>query len=418
MIRSAHRVFICTAAIAFLANCGGSSDSPSQPVDQPPQPGHVYLYAGNGNAGYGKMGRVPSKTQLYWPQDVAFAPDGSPVILDWNNHRVIGYDKATGYLKLIVGVADGDFGDPCPASPAPCTGIDATNAKLNHPTHVAFDANGNMVLCAWHNSDLFLVNMQTGLMDRICGTGQRPCYNGDEQTAVTACVDLPAAVAFDPAGRLCFTDQANQVIRMIDENGIIHCIAGTAPVWDPVGMRYNAQFGYAGDEGPATSALLSFERGQIADPSGKICFDPAGNMYIADTRNHCVRRVDTGGVIHLFAGHPTVAGYGGNGGPATDTAAYLNGPRDVASDLDGNIFIADTGNSVVRMVATDGTISTVAGEPRLPNSQPLTSAQILAEDGKAAASVHFTSPAGVEADSKGRVWIADTENNVIRILYR
>jgi DNA-binding beta-propeller fold protein YncE len=251
------------------------------------------------------------------------------------------------------------FGDPCPASPAPCTGILATDAKLNHPTHVAFDSNGNMVLCAWHNSDLFLVNMTTGLMDRICGTGQRPCYNGDEQSAVSACVDLPAAVAFDPQGRLCFTDQANQIIRMIDEFGQIHCIAGTAPIWDPVNLRYNAQFGYAGDEGPATSALLSFERGQIADPSGKICFDPAGNMYIADTKNNCVRRVDAGGTIHLFAGHPPTAGFGGDGGPATDPAALLNGPRDVASDADGNIFSPNTGNNVVRMVATDGTLSTI-----------------------------------------------------------
>jgi hypothetical protein len=416
--RSLERALACTGALVLLTSCGGGSSTPTQPGDNTPQPNHVYNYAGNGRPGYGALGQAPSKTQLYWPQDVALAPDGAPVILDWNNHRVIEYDKSTGHLKLIVGVAAGDFGDPCPPSPAPCTGILATNAKLNHPTHVAFDDNGNMVLCAWHNSDLFLLNTKTGLMDRICGTGQRPCYNGDEQTAVTACVDLPAAVAFDPAGRLCFTDQANQCIRMIDDNGIIHCIAGTAPVWDAVNLRYNAQFGYAGDEGPATSALLSFERGQIADPSGKICFDHTGNMFIADTKNHCVRRVDSNGIIHLFAGHPTIAGYGGDGAAASDPTVYLDGPRDVAADADGNVFIADTGNNVVRMVATDGTISTIVGEARPNNSPPLDPAAIIAEDGNVRTNIHLTAPSGVEVDSKGRLWIADTENNVIRLLYR
>ena len=410
-------VTMCAGALA-LASCG--SDDPAQPADTTPQPGHVYVFAGTGRPGYGPMGQVPQKTQLYWPQDVAFAPDGSAVVLDWNNHRVIQVDKANSHFKLIVGVADGDFGDPCPPAPATCDAIVATNAKLNHPTHVAFDGNGKMALSAWHNSELFLLDTATGIMDRICGNGQRPCFNGDERAAITACVDLPAAVAYDPAGRLCFTDQANMVIRMIDEDRIIHTIAGTAPIWDPTATppRYNTQFGYSGDEGPATSALLAFERGQIADPSGKICFDAAGNMYIADTRNHCVRRVDASGIIHLFAGHPTVAGYGGNGGLATDAAAYLNEPRDVAADADGNIFIADTGNNVVRMVKTDGTLSTVVGVQRPINSTPLVGDQVLAEDGLAAAQVHLTGPAGIEVDSKGRLWIADTQSNVVRILYR
>jgi hypothetical protein len=428
MIRFMHRAFAIAIAAVVLASCGSGDDTTTPPINEPPinhnpQPGRVYNYAGNGMPGYGPMGRTPERTQLYWPQDVVFSPvDGSAIVLDWNNHRVIQVNKATNHFKLLVGVADGDFGDPCPPSPQPCTGIDADNAKLNHPTHVAFDDNGNMVLCAWHNSELFLVNMQTGVMDRFCGTGQRPCYNGDDQTAVTACVDLPASVAFDPSGRLCFTDQANQIIRMVDENGMIHCIAGTAPVWDPVALRYNAQFGYAGDEGPATSALLSFERGQIADPSGKICFDQAGNMYIADTKNNCVRRVDSNGVIHLFAGYSSggtpAAGFGGDGNLATDATVLLNGPRDVAADLDGNVYIADTGNNVVRMVtAADGKISSI-GVQRPANSQPIAQTQLFKEDGALAANIHLTAPAGVEADSQGRVWIADTENNVIRVLYR
>ena len=405
----------CLAALA-VTSCGG--DDPVQAEDPGAQPGHVYIYAGDGRAGYGSVGQVPAKTRLYWPQDVVFAPDGAPVILDWNNHRVIGLDDS-GRFELIVGVADGDFGDPCPASPAPCVDVVATNAKLNHPTHVAFDQDGNMILAAWHNSDLFHLDMQTGLMDRICGTGQRPCYNGDEQPAVDACVDLPAGVAFDPSGRICFADQANMIIRMIDETGVIHCIAGTPPLYNDTTGEYDIiQFGYSGDEGPAVDAKLSFERGQIADPSGKICFDPFGNLYIADTSNHVVRRVDVNGIIHLFAGHPLTAGYGGDGASATASTAYLNEPRDVASDEDGNIYIADTGNNVIRMVSIGGTLSTVAGVQRPKNPAPLVGDQVLAENGLAANAVHLTSPSGVEVDSRGRVWIADQKNNVIRILYR
>jgi sugar lactone lactonase YvrE len=420
MSRAFHRLFLVTACLgaAALASCGSDSTT-TPPVDDTPQAGRVYIYAGTARAGYGAVGQIPSKTQLYWPQDVAFAPDGSPVVLDWNNHRVIAVEPSTGRFKLLVGVADGDFGDPCPAAPAACEDIVAVDAKLNHPTHVAFDANGNMILSAWHNSDIFLLDMATGLMDRICGTGLRPCYNGDEQAAVTACIDLPASVAYDPAGRLCFTDQANQIVRMIDEFGIIHTIAGTQPVWN--GTTWIRQLGFDGDEGPATSAKVFFESGQIADPSGKICFDAAGNMYIADTRNHAVRVVDGAGIIHRFAGLGPLSGAGqpgfsGDGGPATD--AKLSEPRDVAADQDGNIFIADTGNNVIRMVAPDGTISTVVGVPRPINSVPLVGEQALAEDGYAAKDVHLTGPAGVEVDSKGRLWIADTQTNVVRILYR
>jgi adhesin/invasin len=413
--------WLAAAAALFLAGCGSGGGGPSEPEDDgTPKVGHVYNHTGTGAPGYGAMGQTPGKTQLYWPQDVSFAPDGSAVVLDWNNHRVISLDKTSGRYELVVGVADGDFGDPCPLAPAPCEDVVAVNAKLNHPTHIVFDDNGDLVLCAWHNSMLLRVDMASGLMDRFCGNGARN-YNGDDRPAATAFVDLPVGLAFDAQGRLCFGDQANMIIRMIDENGVIHTIAGTQPVAivGPNGTSYQPQFGFSGDEGPATQAKLNFERGQVADPSGKICFDALGNLYIADTQNHAVRMVDTNGIIHRFAGlYPAAGGYSGDGGAAT--AAQLREPRDVAVDADGNVFIADTGNHVVRMVQPDGTISTVVGKFRgaLGAAEPLTPVEIRAENGVAARDARLAYPFGVEVDATGRLWIADTENNVVRVLYR
>jgi hypothetical protein len=371
-----------------------------------PIPGHIYNWAGTGTAAFGPMGQSPLNTSLYWPQDIVLGPSGRVVVADWNNHRVIGLNTVTGHFELLAGADDGNLGDPCPIAPATCTDIVARGAPLNHPSQAAFDAGGNLVICAWHNSDIFLLNIASGKMDRICGTGMRPCYNGDDQPAVDACVDLPSSAAFDRQARLCFTDQTNQVIRMIDGSGTIHTIAGTPPTWN--GVTYDYHSGFSGDEGPATSATLNFERNQLALPDGKICFDPYGNMYIADTRNNAIRVVDTHGVIHRFAGvYPANSGFDGDGGPAT--AAHLFQPRDVASDDNGNIYIADTENHVVRVVTLGGSIMTVAGVPMMSGD---------GGDGGLATETRLNTPSGIAIDSAGNLWIADMANNRIRIVYR
>lgn len=410
------------AALGAISCGGGGGSSPTAPApNTKPQPGHVYIWAGTGSAGYGDTGQVPSKTQLYWPQNVIFAPDGTPFVVDWNNHRVLAVNS-NGRFKLIVGVADGDFGDPCTdanGNPIPgCQNIVATNAKLNHPTQVAFDpANGDMILCAWHNSEVFRVHLATNLMDRICGDGSRG-YNGDEQPASSAITDLPVSAKFDPQGRLVFADQANQVIRMIDENGVIHTIAGTPPIYDDATHTWQKQPGYDGDGGPALACHLHFEVGQIADPSGRIAYDGQGNLYIADSQNYIIRKVDTNGIITCVAGTPLASGYSGDGGPAVDAKLYE--PRDLCFDADGNMYIADTGNHVIREVDTNGIISTVVGEYRAggPDIPPLTQQQVLGENGMAAAKIHLTAPYGVNVGPKGNLWISDTGNHVIRILYR
>src|SRR5678815_2367209 len=146
-----------------------------------------------------------------------------------------------------------------------------------------------------------------------------------------------------------YTDQANMVIRKIDENGLVHTVAGTNPVWDGELNKWISQFGYGGDEGPATSALFNFDHGQLAMPSGRICFDAEDNMYIADTGNRVIRRVDTSGIIHLVAGIPE------------SENSYYVGPRDIAMGPDGNLYIADSEPGYIIMSLPDGYGGRIAG---------------------------------------------------------
>lgn len=382
---------------------GLGSTSPVWRFKALPVPGHMYNMAGTGAHGTGEVDQLPLATDLNWPQDIAFDHAGSLVIVDWNNHRVLRADPASGHLFVVVGSPEGMTGDPCGPYPLPCDGVDPSEATLTHPTSVTFAGDGKMALSAWHNSGVFILDFDSNTMNRVAGIG-KPCYDGDEKPANTACIYLPAASVFDLEGRLCFTDQANMIIRMVDAGGVIHRIAGQEPVFN--GSRYVPQAGFFGDEGPATSAKFKWDGSTTC---GKLCIDAAGNIYVADTLNHAVRMIDPAGIIHRFAGlFPATPGFGGDGGPAT--SAQLQEPRDVACDADGNVFIADTGNDVIRMVSPSGIISTVAGVPGVVGGS--------FPDGKPAVESPLNLPYGIDIDPLGNLWIADTYNNRIRIVYR
>lgn len=382
---------------------GLTSSSPMWHFNAEPAPGHMYNAAGTGASGLGVTGQLPLVTQLFRPEDLAFAPDGSLVVVDWNNHRVLGVDPTSGTFYQIAGSLNGAAGDPCGAYPAPCDGVDAVGPKLNHPTSVTFRSDGMMVVPGWHNASLFLVDVAGGVMSRIAGTG-KPCYDGEGKAANASCIYLPSASVYDLEGRLCFTDQYNMIVRMIDTDGVIHLLAGQEPVWN--GTRYVPQPGFTGDEGPATSAKFNWDG---VSTCGKLCIDSGGNIYVADTFNHAVRVIDTSGNIHRFAGlYPATPGFGGDGGPAT--AAQLKEPRDVASDAQGDIFIADTGNQVIRMVTPAGIISTVAGVPGVTGG--------TFPDGRPATESPLFNPFGIDIDPHGNLWIADTYNSRIRVVYR
>ena len=203
-------------------------------------------------------------------------------------------------------------------------------------------------------------------------------------------------MALDGAGNLYIADTGNNAVRMVaGSTGVITTVAGN-------GAGCPAQTNSAGDGCPAAAAVLNCPQG--------ITLDGAGDLYIADTCNHRIRVVDAStGLIRTVAGSGFTngngsGGYEGDGGPASQ--AQLNFPSAVAVDASGTVYIPDTGNNVVRMVDSTGTISTLAG----------TGAPGYSGDGAAAVAAQLWAPSGVQVDPRGNVYIADTQNNAIRLV--
>jgi sugar lactone lactonase YvrE len=255
----------------------------------------------------------------------------------------------------------------------------ATSAMLADPSDVAVDSLGNLYINDWSNKRIRKVDT-SGIITTVAGNGIAG-YAGDGGAATSAMLSNPFGVAVDAAGNLFIADSGNQRIRKVSTSGIITTVAG------------NGTYGYSGDGGAATSAMLS-------DPYG-VTVDAAGNLFIADSGNQRIRKVSTSGIITTVAGNGT-AGYAGDGGAAT--SGLLSGPQDVAVDSAGNLYIADTFNSVIRKVSTSGIITTVAGNGTAG----------YAGDGGAAILAQLYRPFGLAADSSGNLYIADSYNYRIR----
>jgi len=259
----------------------------------------------------------------------------------------------------------------------PGDGGPANQGSLNEPRNVAFDALGNLYIADYMNHRIRRVS-STGIISTVAGTGT-PDSTGDGGLAINAAIRLPVGIAIDNAGNLYFSENVTHKIRRIDPAGIITTIAGTGTP------------GFSGDGGPAAKAQLYGASGLATDASG--------NLYVADTNNQRVRKIDTTGIISTVAGNPTGGVYG-DGGLAT--ATRLSSPAAVALDAGGNLYIAE-GNRI-RKVNSAGIISTIAG----------TNAADATGDGGPAISATLASPYGVIVDASGNIYIGDSFNNRIR----
>lgn len=219
-----------------------------------------------------------------------------------------------------------------------------------------------------------------GIISTVAGNGNVPfSVEGGAATSTAMGVN---AIALDASGNLYIADIVSSRVLKVSPSGTVNTFAG------------NGTFSFAGDGGPARNA-------SFFNPSG-VAADSFGNVYIADSTNNRVRKVNSAGTITTFAGTGSPA-FSGDGGPAASAALFS--PSAVAVDASGNVYIADGGNFRIRKVTTGGIISTVAGGAPVPG---------YSGDGGPAIGAGFTLPGGVTVDSAGNLYIADAGNNRIR----
>jgi uncharacterized protein (TIGR03437 family) len=267
---------------------------------------------------------------------IAVDPTGNLYIADGNNHRIrrVG---AAGVISTVVGSGERpEINGRCePTSPVGDNGP-ATAARLYNPAGIAIAPNGDLVIADQQNNRIRRVGTN-GNVSTIVGNGMHNVYAANNP-ATSSPMDWPSAVVVDANGAIYFAEVHSNRIARVGSDGAIRTIAGDLP-------------GTNADNIPAT-------RAQLRKPTG-IALDAAGNLYIADQGNHRIRKVGTDGIITTVAGTGQ-PGDSPDGMPATQSR--LNTPMDVKVDTAGQIYIADTLNHRVKRVGTDGTLTTIAGD--------------------------------------------------------
>jgi len=373
--------------------------------------GLIYNVGGTGVAGFSGDGGPALGAEINAPEGIAVS-GGAVYFADSANFRV---RKILNYT--ITTVAGTDNRDNGPAA----------NAFLNFPEGIAIDGAGDILVADTDNAEArkfkvggningvgqlqggtpfgmtvdragnfyltdeepgfpsqmpHILKLETdGTTSMIAGNGPDG-FSGDEGPATLAVLNTPQGLAVDAAGNIYVADYGNNRVRKIDTSGNIHTIAG------------NGKFQFSGDNGPATSAGI--------DPFD-LAVDSAGDVLVVDQFNNRIRKITPNGMITTVVG-TGLAGYAGDGGPATE--AMLSSPTGIALDGSGNILIADAGNSVVRRVTAGGLITTIAGNgtltPSTGDGGPATAAQL--------------NPYSLAVDAAGNVYVADSFNDHVRML--
>jgi DNA-binding CsgD family transcriptional regulator/sugar lactone lactonase YvrE len=319
---------------------------------------HAVTVAGTGVRAFSNDGRQASATALVRPLALAIGPAGEIYIAEGNRIREV---KKDGRITTFAGTGmAGNGGDGGPAA----------QAQLNIPQGLAVDSAGNVYIADTLNNRVRRVNAD-GTIRTVAGAGEAG-YAGDGKPGQEAELNFPTGLAIGFSDTLFIADTGNNVIRQLGPDGAIHTVAGTG------------EAGYRGDAGPALSALLH--------APGGLAFDEEGNLYIADTLNQRVRRIDVNGQIGTVAG-TGVPGYLGDGRPAIYAELNLaTNPLEgigqgLAVDSQGDVFIADALNRRVRRLDVTGMISTIA---------------------------QMRTPLGLAVDAQGVVYVADADDNRVR----
>ena len=319
--------------------------------------GVLTTLAGNGIPNYSGEAVAPAAAQLNAPSGVAVGANGVVYIADTLNQRVRAFTPG-GPLTTLAGNGVAGFNGEV---------ILPRNALLNRPLGVAADALGNWYLADTANSRIREAQ-PGGNLFTIAGNGNAS-YFGDGSPATKGSVNQPEGVAVDLLGNVYVADTLDHAVRKVTPDGVITTLAG------------NGNPGYSGDGGPASVAHLNQPRG--------VAVDADGNVYVADTGNAQVRKIDPLGTI-----------------TTVDTGGALSDPRGIAVDRAGNLYIADTGNRLVRRVSPGALVTTIAGNGTCCYSG----------DGGLALDAQLNQPWGIAVDATGNVYLADPGNNAVRML--
>ncbi len=341
--------------------------------------------AGSGEAGSSGDGKTGGKAEFYRPRSAVADRDGHIFVADEGNRKIRRIDAKTNVVTTFAGTGRGAFGGD---------GGPAAEAYLNDPRAVALDSAGNLYIADQLNCRIRRIDAQTGRIETIAGNpapdgagGWLGILTGDGGAAKLARFYAPRSLAFDTAGDLYVADSEHEttfhVIRKIDmKTGIISTVVGSV----------GTEGAFAGDGGLPTAARLSYPN--------QIVFDPQGRMLIADTQNHCIRRVDL-----QAKSITTIAGVGGqkgddpDGKPATQTR--LDTPYGVAVAPDGRVFLSERGPGRLRTIEPNGTLRTIAG------------GGTDVRDGEARA-VRLIQPHDLFVEASGDLLVADTRGSRLR----
>jgi sugar lactone lactonase YvrE len=322
--------------------------------------------AGNGTNGYTGDGGAAPKAEISSPNGVVVDGSGNVFIADYGNARIRKI-STNGTITTAAGNGANYY----------------TAGGIGAPTGIAVDGSGNMIIA--NANDNYVIKVSTnGIISTLAGIGTYG-HTGDGGPATSAALYEPYGVAVDVSGNVFIADYYNCRIRKVDTNGIITTIAGKS-----------IYGGYSGDGGAATNANLTLPHG--------VAVDGSGNVFIADSGNNRVRKIDTNGIITTVAGNGT-SGFTGDGGAAT--SAELGSVYGVAVDGSGNLFIADYGEARIRKVDANGIITTVVGNGIWGYSG----------DGRSSTNAELKYPYGVAVDGGGNVFIADIGDNRIRKVF-
>ncbi|PZF71496.1 NHL domain-containing protein [Taibaiella soli] len=294
----------------------------------------ITTYAGSSAAGF--VDNVQAKSaKINQPYGVALDANNNVYIADYNNNRVRKVDAATGIISTIAGNG---------TSSSTGDGGLATNATLKGPSGIVVDKFGNIYVSELGGNKVRKI-ATNGNISTFAGNST-PTFAGDGNLAVNASLNSPIGLATDTAGNIYIADELNNRIRMVNTTGYISTVAGNGP---------SGSGSYAGDGAVATSSTVRLNK-----PYG-VAVAPNGDIYIADNGNCKIRKVDFAtGIISTYAGVNTGGGSTGDGGAAA--SAKLLNPYGVSLDAAGNVYIADKGNNKIRKVdAVSGIITTIAG---------------------------------------------------------